>query len=252
MATTSYRKSNRSSSCPDQLEILSERALTTNIRGGMILIKKFSFSLSLFLFGLFLFSSSSTLANGETGLTEKSSTLTNDVETEIIEVELNLEDLTYVEVSEERVILDYMLGKKVGREVAIRELGINKLEKNYSTTMYSSCTTAWRYYNTPRVKIDSSAHLTVHPYIHVKTCGGVSGFKSFIGVSSVVNYTLDNMMGGIRFDGGIQAQLNGSNRVQVAAKGHVRNFLGIKLRNWIFNSTIYAMPEISAASHNPK
>lgn len=43
MATTSYRKSNRTTSCPDQLEILSERALTTNIRGVFFMKKPFMF-----------------------------------------------------------------------------------------------------------------------------------------------------------------------------------------------------------------
>ena len=204
--------------------------------GGCHMIKKFSFSFSLLLFSLFFFSSSSTLANGE------------NIETEVIELELNLEDLNYVEVSEEQVILDYMRNKNVDREQAIKELSINKLKNNAVTTMNNSCTTSWRYYDSPKVKIDSlsSSYLTVHPYVQVKNC---SGYYSFVSVSSTVNHTLDDPLNVIRFDGGIQAQLDTSNRIQVSAKGHVKNAFGIKLRSWDFSATIYAMNEINPASH---
>lgn len=152
-----------------------------------------------------------------------------------ISIETNLDELSYIVVSEEQVISDYMKWANVDRETAVKELGLEG-SNSLSARASSSCWHEWREYKIPKKLIDSSAkaYLTTYPYIKMKQCG--NDRAEITDVSSQVSYVRE---GGIAISNivvkNITAEKESKHVARVRANGVITNTLGFELRDWTYS-----------------
>lgn len=88
---------------------------------------------------------------------------------------VDLNSSSYIIVTEEEVIEDYMEKENVDRETAKRALGITD---SNAKNQLAACTTQWRYYTAPKKKIMTGLSITLSPYVQVQTCNGTEKFLS--------------------------------------------------------------------------
>lgn len=140
-------------------------------------------------------------------------------------------------VSEEEVILDYMLGQNVARSIAIKELGIDQEEDR---TSLASCTTTWKEITTGKQTIDkgSKSTLELFPYVQIKNCGN-NVRPEILSVSGNVRHNVESFFGkgAIVFTNKDAVKVS-KHVFRARASGYIKNFLGLKVRDWDYEGQV--------------
>lgn len=155
-----------------------------------------------------------------------------------VTIDIDVNDISsFRTVSEEEVILDYMLGQDVPRIIAIKELGIDHEEH---VILPSSCTITWKEITTGKQTIDAGSRSTLElfPYVQIKHCGN-NIRPEVLSVSSNVRHNVESFFG----KGAVVFTNKDAVRVskhvfRARASGYIKNALGLKVRDWNYEGQV--------------
>ncbi|MFO1441853.1 hypothetical protein KDN24_01150 [Bacillus sp. Bva_UNVM-123] len=153
-------------------------------------------------------------------------------------IDIESEEAKAKEVDQDVVIQDYMDAFNVDRETAIKDLGISEIAPQEDNP---SCFTKWYEYSTGKYEIDSlsKSYLTLYPYIQIKDCSSTN-IRIALSVSPNIRAEVSSGLTSNAVEIEAREAMIRTNQTVVDTKayGNIRNFLGIKLRDWQYKGAV--------------